>query len=72
MTKEYCKAWEIEVGDIVEMDYQKNVAYVKGFSKERAGDRKRLVYIHPEWESQLHWLAVARQRLRLVEKRSKQ
>ena len=73
MVKEYhcdnCKTWQIEVGDIVEMNYQKKVAYVKGFCSKKVGDFKRLVFIHRDWDSQRReWLLVARQRLRLVEK----
>lgn len=53
--------------DIVEMDYQTNVAYVMGFSKEKASDGKKLIFIHSEKGSQRkEWLPVARQRLRFI------
>ena len=60
-----------KIGDIVEMDYQQNIAYVKGFSRKRDSQGKnRLVLIHHEWDSQKHeWLSVARERLRYVGKK---
>ena len=62
-----------KIGDIVEMDYQQNVSYVKGFSHEMDMQKKnRLIFIHHEWDSQKHkWLSVARERLRYVGRKMK-
>ncbi len=61
MTREFKK------GDIVEIDYQKSVAYVKGYCNEKADDGQRLIYIHYEFDSEKRkWLPVARQRLRFI------
>lgn len=68
MTKKNIKKYEPKRGDIVEMDYQKSVSYIKGFSNsDKADDGQRLVLIHHEWDShRREWLGVARQRLRFI------